>query len=276
MEKIMSIVKFEINLSEAVTTIKKFKENRLKALEELAEDVRSSVSGVVNELLNAEMGIYLGEPDQANNKRNGHKERRYAIKGIGAISIKYPQARKAGFESAIIPKGERIDPRIKEDMAVLELAGLSTRTMSMMSKRLLGIEVSNKTVAQSLDLISDRALSWLTRPITEHYWALYIDGTNFNIQRRGSTQKEPSLVVLGIDENDYRSVLAIEPGYKDSADAWRTVLKGLKERGLDPLSVRIGIMDGLPGLERVFAEEFPKAVTARCWVHAMKNALNKI
>ena len=34
-------------------------------------------------------------------------------------------------------------------------------------------------------------------------------------------------------------------------------------------------MDGLPGLERVFREEFPNAVTARCWAHSMRNALAK-
>ena len=34
-------------------------------------------------------------------------------------------------------------------------------------------------------------------------------------------------------------------------------------------------MDGLPGLESVFREEFPAADTARCWFHAMSNALAK-
>jgi hypothetical protein len=45
------------------------------------------------------------------------------------------------------------------------------------------------------------------------------DGTNFKVQRRGATKAEPSLVVLGIDENNYRSILAIEPGTKDNCDS---------------------------------------------------------
>ena len=40
-------------------------------------------------------------------------------------------------------------------------------------------------------------------------------------------------------------------------------------------AVRIGIMDGLPGLEKLFRETFPQAVTARCWVHALRNACGK-
>lgn len=275
MENIMSIIKLEINFPEIVTAIKKFKQNRLKALEELTNDIKTSVASAINELLNTEMELYLGNPDQKGNKKNGHKNRTYTFKGLGTISLKYPQARSSGFESAVIPKGERIDPRLKEDMAVLNLAGISTRTMAMISKRILGVSVTNTTIAKSLDLIADRAINWLSRPISERYWALYIDGTNFNVQRRGSTEKEPSLIVLGIDENDYRSVLAIEPGYKDNAESWRSVFKSLKERGLDSFAVRIGIMDGLPGLETVFKEEFPNAKTARCWVHALKNAINK-
>jgi putative transposase len=89
------------------------------------------------------------------------------------------------------------------------------------------------------------------------FWALYVDGTNFKVQRRRSTEKEPSLVVLGVDENNFRSILAIEPGSKDNVDSWRAVFSELKKRGLDGKSVRLGIMDGLPGLEKLFREEFP-------------------
>jgi putative transposase len=44
---------------------------------------------------------------------------------------------------------------------------------------------------------------------------------------------------------------------------------------MDMQSVRVGVMDGLPGLERLFGETFPNAQTARCWVHALRNAMNK-
>ena len=34
-------------------------------------------------------------------------------------------------------------------------------------------------------------------------------------------------------------------------------------------------MDGLPGLEKVFKEMFPRSMTGRCWVHAKRNAMAK-
>jgi putative transposase len=272
----MSIIKLEIRISELAKAIDAFRHNRKSALEALSTEVRRALSGTMNELMRAEIGMFLGQSDQVDNKRNGYQpEREYILKGIGGITIRSPKDRKGRFESQVVPTSERIDPRLKADMAVLHLAGLSTRTLSMISNRLLGIEVSRETISSSLDLIAGEAERWLTRPLSKPYWALYIDGTNFKVQRRGSTEREPSLVVLGVDENNFRSILAIEPGSKDDVDSWRGVFSELKKRGLQAKNVRLGIMDGLPGLEKLFKEEFPQALTQRCWVHSMRNAMAK-
>lgn len=206
MEFIIGIIKVEISVPEAIKSVTKFKQNWLKALESLSNDLRESACHIINQLLNTEMAIFLGEKEQSDNKKNGYKDKDYTLKGVGTIRIKVPQDRKSEFKSSIIPKNETIDPRLKEDMAVLHLAGISTRVMSMISNRLLGVAVSQTTVSDSLNLVEDRALAWLDRPLEKKYWALYVDGTNFKIQRRGSTQSEPSLVVLGIDEDNYRTV----------------------------------------------------------------------
>ena len=234
------------------------------------------MSGAINQLLQTEMTLFLGRPDQERNKRNGYQEREYALKGIGAVRIRMPVDRRREFKSEIIRPNEQIDPRLKEDMAVLHMAGLSKRTLAMISKRVLGVELSRESVSNSLDLIKPKALSFLERDLSDRkLWALYIDGTNFKIQRRGSTEREPSLVVLGIDAKNSLSLLAIEPGTKDNVEAWRSVFASLSRRGLDLQAIRIGVMDGLPGLENLFRETFPNAITQRCWVHALRNALAK-
>lgn len=271
----MSIIKLEVSLAEATQAIEEFASNRKQVLDGLSHQVKEAVSSAFNQLLHAEMTLFLGRVDQTENKRNGYREKDYTLKGIGTLRVRIPKDRNGEFKSVVIPKHERVDPRLKADMAILYLAGLSTRMLSTISKRLLGLEVSKDTVSNSLDSIKVEASRWLQRPLEGDYWALYIDGTNFKVQRRGSTAREPSLVVLGLGRDNHRSVLAIEPGTKDNVDAWRAVFHELKRRGLNPKSVRIGIMDGLPGLERLFKEEFPNAVTARCWVHAMRNSVEK-
>jgi putative transposase len=272
----MGIIKVEVKIPELAKALEAFKENRIRSLEVLTAEVKHAVADTFHQLLNAEMTLFLGSPEESDNKRNGYQEREYALKGIGSVRIRVPVDRKRKFKSSIVPAREQIDPRLKEDIAVLHLAGLSTRTLALVSKRILGVEVGKDTVTKSLSVVEEKALAWLERDLTEEYWALFVDGTNFRMQRRGSTEKEPALVVIGLNKNNCMSILSIQPGHKDNAASWKEVFNDLEKRGLKTSSVRIGVMDGLPGLESAFREHFVNAVTGRCWVHSLRNAIAKV
>ena len=153
-------------------------------------------------MLQTELDLFLGQADQSTNKRNGFYEREFAIKNIGCVRIRMPRDRNKTFTSSLVPKNEQIDSRLKEDLAVLHLAGISNRILAMVSKRILGVEIGKDTVHNSLEVVQEKALAWLDRDLTKKYWCLFIDGTNFKIQRRGSTEKDPTLMVVGIDENN--------------------------------------------------------------------------
>jgi putative transposase len=105
---------------------------------------------------------------------------------------------------------------------------------------------------------------------------LFIDGVIFPMRISGSIEKVPILVVIGVREDNTRLVILIQSGDKESASAWRESFKDLKTRGFDGSCVRLGIMDGLPGLEKVFTEEFPNAKVQRCQVHVARNVLAKV
>lgn len=270
------VVRVEVSIPEARQSLETFVRNRAAGLEAFVHDIRDIASDAFNQLLNAEMDLFLGEQEQANNKRNGFQRvRHYHIKGLGGLQVSIPRDRNGKFKSQILPSHERMDPKLREDLAMLHLAGLSNRMLATISQRLLGLDVSKDTVSSSLGRMRGPAEKWLTRQLDEPYWALYVDGTNFKMQRRGSTENEPTLIVMGVNERKRRCILAVEPGTRDNVESWRAVFRSLKRRGLDAQAVRVGVMDGLPGLEKLFVEEFPKAVTARCWLHAMKNALAK-
>ena len=197
----MGIIKVEIKLSELASAIEAFKQDRLTALEHLTCEIRESVGQMFNHLLQAEMAVFLGQADQDGNKRNGYEEREYALKGVGCIRIRMPIDRRRDFKSIVVPPREQIDPRLKEDLAMLHLAGISNRVLAMISRRVIGVDVSTDTVTKSLSSVEGKALLWIERPLAKQYWALFIDGTNFKIQRRQSTEKEPTLVVLGVDSD---------------------------------------------------------------------------
>jgi hypothetical protein len=189
----MPILKVELNLSEVREALAQFGKDRKAALEQFGVSIKQAAETTLNQLMRSELSLFLGREDQADNKRNGYETRSYALKGIGSLQIRVPVDRKRRFESSIIPKGERIDPRLKEDMAALALAGISSRTLAIMSKRILGVDVSHETVANTLPLLKDQATAWLERPLNGQWWALLVDGTNFKVTRRGSVVPETAL-----------------------------------------------------------------------------------
>ena len=105
---------------------------------------------------------------------------------------------------------------------------------------------------------------------------LIIDGVNFAMRIGKKIERVPILAVVGIREDGTRLVLGLQSGDKESAANWREFFKDLKRRGLDANKVLLGIMDGLPALEKVFSEEFSNAKTQRCQVHVARNVLAKV
>ena len=85
------------------------------------------------------------------------------------------------------------------------------------------------------------------------------------------------LVAVGVTRQEgYRTLLGLQAGVKGSTSNWRELFKDLKRRGFNGNNVILGIIDGLTGLERVFAEEFPNAKVQRCHIHVACNALSKV
>lgn len=271
-----SLMKIVVRVRDAVALARKFESSPREAMREVVEHVREGVRQTLEEVMEAEIGLFLGEQAEQGNKRNGYATRTFGIKGVGAVQLRVPRDRANRFDSRVVPAGRRVDAGMEHDMALLHLAGLSTRMLSHLSVQILGMKVSHMEASRSLKTLLPAAKGFLERPLaSRRYKYLYVDGTFFRV-RRTTVEAEPTLVVLGVDESDRRSILAMIQGDRDAVDAWRMVFATLKERGLDASAVELGVMDGLPGLQTAFRDAFPKARTARCWVHKARNVLPRV
>jgi putative transposase len=265
------LMKLVLKAHDVVALAKRFESSPGAALRELGEHVRNGARDILEQLMNSELEVFLGQHREAENKRNGYTTRTFVLKGIGALKLRVPRDRLGRFESKVIPPSRRYDEAIEKDLALLHLAGLSTRMLAQVSKGVLGLSVSPGEVSNALKAIVPAAKAFLERDLSgRRFKYLWVDGTNFAV-RRTTVAKEPTLVVVGVDEADHKSVLAMIQGDKDARSAWEMVFARLKERGLDASGVQLGIMDGLPGLAEAFVEAFTKARVARCWVHKLRN-----
>jgi putative transposase len=171
---------------------------------------------------------------------------------------------------------KRNENSIEEDIAILYLLGQSTRSIALISERLLGTKISASKVSECSGRLMKAVETWRSRGLEDKFKYLYLDGTNFSMRIDKKIVKVCVLVVIGVKEDGVKQVIALQAGDKESAGTWRQLFKDLKLRGLNKNAVKLGIMDGLKGLEKVFIEEFPEAKIQRCQVHVARNVMSKV
>jgi putative transposase len=275
-------MKMEISVAEAMELINEIRQQPDSLFEMIRGTVKENVGKYLSELMDTELTGFLGRGryervEGESNHRNGSYGRRYTLKGIGEVDVTVPRDRKGEFTTQVIPRSKQYEDALREDLCAMFLSGVSTRTLALMSERLIGRKISPMEVSNASRELSSAVESWRQRDLSsEPIKYLYVDGTLFSMRVHGSVEKVPVLVVIGVTDDGCRTVLAVQSGDKESASTWRELFKDMKRRGLNPGGVVLGIMDGLPGLERVFLEEFPHAKVQRCQIHVARNVLAKV
>jgi putative transposase len=275
-------MKVEISVPEVVSVFKEIQEKPEKLFEMIRVDVRQSVGEYLSELMTTELTHFLGREAYERmegevNHRNGSYPREFTLKGVGKVDVKVPRDRKGEFKTQVIPRSKRYEDEIRQDLSMMFLTGISTRTLSMMSERLIGRRVSPTQVSNANRELIGAVENWRERDLSkESFKYMFLDGVNFDMRIDGSVEKVPVLVAIGVTETGHKKVLGFQAGDKESAATWREFIKDLKRRGVSSKDMVLGIMDGLPGLEKVFKEEFPEAKVQRCQVHVSRNVLAKV
>jgi putative transposase len=275
-------MKMEITVTEAVELINEIRQQPESIFEMIRANIKENVGQYLSELMETELTGFLGRgryerAEGESNHRNGSYNRKFTLKGIGEVGVNVPRDRKGEFSTQVIPRSKQYEDVLREDLCAIYLGGVSTRTLSLMSERLIGRKISPMEVSKASQELTRSVEAWRERDLSsEPIKYMYVDGTLFSMRIDGSVEKVPVLVVIGVTEAGCRTILAVQSGDKESAAIWRELFKDIKGRGLDPSRIVLGIMDGLPGLEKVFREEFPNAKVQRCQIHVARNVLAKV
>lgn len=275
-------MKVEISVPEVVSIFKEIQQQPENIFEMIRVEIKESVGQYLTKLMDLERTEFLGrqryEHAQGDvNHRNGSYSRNFTLKGIGSVNVEIPRDRKGEFETQVIPRSKQYEVELRQDLSFMFLTGVSTRSLSMMSERLIGRKVSPMEVSNANKELIEAVEKWRTRDLSEEpIKYIFLDGVNFDMRIDRSIEKVPVLVAIGVAKTGLKRVLGFQSGDKESAPTWREFFKDLKNRGLDGREIVLGAMDGLPGLEKVFKEEFPKAKVQRCQVHVSRNVLAKV
>ena len=259
------------------------------APQSLDEIARLGAKTLLTKALREEVNQYLlGKEEERDSQghrlvvRNGLGKERTILTGTGEIKVQAPRIndRREGekFTSNILPSYLRKLPNVESVLPVLYLKGLSANSFSEALKSLLGERAKglSKSTIHALKCSWERDLAeWRGQAVTDRFIYFWADGVNVNV-RLGGDKKICLLVVIGVTDKGEKKLLAVQSGYRESKESWKSLFLNLQERGLQsPLCI---IGDGGLGLWAATSELelFEKTKEQRCWVHKMGNVLDKL
>ena len=258
----------------------------------LDEVVQRGAQALLQRALDVEVELFLERyqylmDDQGHRQvvRNGHRPVRRIITGAGPLEVITPRVddrvletqQEPRFTSQLIPPYLRRTKHIEELLPVLYLKGISTGDFAEALQALLGRDViglSAETIVRLKAVWQREYAQWQQRDLsTSRYVYWWIDGIYFNV--RLDTDRQCLLVIIGARPDGTKELVAVEDGFRESADSWRSLLRDLKRRGL-PQGPAVASGDGSLGFWVALAEEYPQTTPQLCWVHKTANVLEKL
>ena len=156
------------------------------------------------------------------------------------------------------------------------LRGISTRQVGRVVATLTGETVSAQTVS-NLTRDLDHAVRQFHQAKLNDEWAyLFLDGVNCKVRRPAGRQCVQMLVAYGVRQDGTRQLLGFLRTKGESQAHWEALLNDLYRRGLKGDKLLLVVTDGCPGLAAAIQTVYPRAAHQRCWVHKMRNILEKV
>ena len=208
-------MKLEITLPEVLSIFKEIQQKPERIFEIIRSEVNESVGEYLTKLMQVELTAFLGRDKYEHGKgdlnyRNGCYGRKFTIKRIGEVDIEIPRDRQGKYKTQVIPRSKRYEEEIRQDLSFMFLTGISTRTLSMMSKRLVGRRVSPSEISNANKSLIDAVEKWRTRDLTEERIKyIFADGVNFDMRIGRSIEKVPVLAVIGVSEKENKKSIGI-------------------------------------------------------------------
>jgi putative transposase len=217
----------------------------------------------------AERNVYLQET--LNDKPNGFYDRSLQVGSI-PVDVRVPRTRNGDFRPTSLPAPYRRG--YSEEVQSL-LLGLLASSRSVNAAKDALQKMGLTRCEHDLDRIAVGLIEELelrnSRPIHPDMLALFLDGKYIELREGDKLRSACIYIVVGLGCDGKKQVLACiaRPG-RENLEDWKSILRGLIERGLRRL--RIVIHDDFSGLLPITASLFPNADVQLCAVHMQRNA----
>jgi len=254
------------------------REDFSRMLDELA---RAKVGELIQAVLIAEVDGFIDRLRAATGKavgphRDGYEDERTVTYGSLPVKVRRPRVRgvKEPFVSQVLPPHRRRFAEVDKTMHELWIQGLSTRDFEPSLRALLGHKtpLSASTISRVNKQFREEYETWCQRDLSNDFVYLWADGVYLGAGPED--ERRVMLTVIGVDTNGDKTLLAMEDAMSESSESWSEVFISLQKRGLHDTAMLVA--DGAGGIWSAFEKIYPDAKQQRCWLHKMRNVLDKV
>ena len=183
-----------------------------------------------------------------------------------------PRDREGEFVTEVFERYKRMTGDVEEAVLEMYLCGISVRKIAGVSDALSRVRVGKDAVSRIARRLEEEQREWRERTLQEkNYPYLYLDATYLKVRWGARVRSMALLVCVGVDEEGFREVLAVEVAGTEKGAAYASLLRGLIDRGLS--GVRLVVSDDHEGIKAAVAGELPGTEWQRCVVHFERNVL---
>ena len=220
-------------------------------------------------------GRYERRTGKRRHYRNGYYERDFVTR-FGTIRLRVARTRERSF----LPCGiERFQRRAEEVAMLIReafLRGISTRAVGRVVALLTEEVVSATTVSKLTRDLDGAVRAFHEARLSDDYAYLFLDGVSLRVRRPAGRKRVQMLVAYGVRRDGTRHLLAFLRSQGESQADWEGLLQDLYRRGLEGKQLGLIVTDGCPGLAAAIPTVYPRVRHQRCWVHKMRNILEKV
>src|SRR3954451_8929374 len=163
---------------------------------------------------------------------------------------------------------------VEEAILEMYLSGVSTRKIAGITDALSRVRIGKDAVSRIAKRLEEQQRPWRERRLQKAYPYLYLDATYLKVNWGTSVTNLALLACVGVDEEGFREVLAVEVAGGEKSAAYASLLRGLLDRGLK--GVRLVISDDHEGIKAAVSGELPGVEWQRCVVHFERDVLSHV
>ena len=125
--------------------------------------------------------------------------------------MRTPRDRQGKFQTQVIHHGKQYQDRLVEDFSAMYLTGISTRTLSLLSKRPNGTFISLPKISNANKEFTESVEKWRTRDLSHGRTKyMYVDGVTFRMRLSGTAEKGPCSRRDGLTIEGIKLVLGLQ------------------------------------------------------------------